>query len=546
MSEILTLEYNLVELPSSQHRAGLAGLVLMVDWLKGEIEKDELDDEKIICRRISLDETSARFEINQEGLNYLFDKVYGFFWKVFEAEKKPTKKELKFRTEKREDKTFYIYNILQPQGAFVADYDPTIDMNEGLWIKLWREMLFKVVRADHNPKLPFINKSNGLEDKTAGEIWDNLQKPPKKGIALSHSLFLTAQGKNAEDVQFKDIAKFQILLHFWVFVTQVYVPMTTEFDKKTEQIKYEFIGYSLSIPDVLNLKVFCAKLPKLLKNRSDKKFLYYPKESVVDIAGEGALDFMHKLNQRLREELLEISVSKVLLGIDVIHLKKDKKNVRLIGNTRINPTYNTDEYATIKEGYQNHLFRRQRMLNVLNERKDWFYGFGDLLSKTDSNLTIGKKSYDFRRDVRKAFEDNGVITKKGDKKDMSENSLQTVSKTVENVVYQLVENYIREKLRVKHKLTWKEEWKNNPNSKEKENYNKLRGKIARDAFLAVRSRTDSDFTEYFASTLCSYHQFSLKGDGFELVAKALQDENDKVRTLTMLALSANGYSQKEN
>ena len=74
----------------------------------------------------------------------------------------------------------------------------------------------------------------------------------------------------------------------------------------------------------------------------------------------------------------------------------------------------------------------------------------------------------------------------------------------------------------------------------------MKGKIAREAFLAIRSRTDADFTEYFASTLCSYYQFSLSGEGFDLVAKALQDENEKVRTLTMLALSANGYSSREN
>ena len=31
--EVLELDYSLAELPSSQHRAGLAGLVLMVQWL---------------------------------------------------------------------------------------------------------------------------------------------------------------------------------------------------------------------------------------------------------------------------------------------------------------------------------------------------------------------------------------------------------------------------------------------------------------------------------------------------------------------------------
>lgn len=32
--DVLHLDYRLVELPSSQHRAGLAGLVLMLNWLK--------------------------------------------------------------------------------------------------------------------------------------------------------------------------------------------------------------------------------------------------------------------------------------------------------------------------------------------------------------------------------------------------------------------------------------------------------------------------------------------------------------------------------
>ena len=70
MSETLTLEYNLAELPSSQHRAGLAGLVLMVRWLKKE------PDNKGICEITQIDETSATLEIDQEGLQFLFDKVY--------------------------------------------------------------------------------------------------------------------------------------------------------------------------------------------------------------------------------------------------------------------------------------------------------------------------------------------------------------------------------------------------------------------------------------------------------------------------------------
>ncbi|SRR6266536_1186979 len=65
--EVLDLNYNLAELPSSQHRAGLAGLVLMVQWLKRQ------DTHKGICEIIRLDERGTTLRINQEGLVALFD-----------------------------------------------------------------------------------------------------------------------------------------------------------------------------------------------------------------------------------------------------------------------------------------------------------------------------------------------------------------------------------------------------------------------------------------------------------------------------------------
>ena len=32
--DLVTLEYEITELPSSQHRAGLAGLILKIQWLQ--------------------------------------------------------------------------------------------------------------------------------------------------------------------------------------------------------------------------------------------------------------------------------------------------------------------------------------------------------------------------------------------------------------------------------------------------------------------------------------------------------------------------------
>ena len=64
--EVLELHYGLAELPSSQHRAGLAGLVLMVEWLK---QQSAIDG---ICE-IERSTHGAILRINRRGLEALFD-----------------------------------------------------------------------------------------------------------------------------------------------------------------------------------------------------------------------------------------------------------------------------------------------------------------------------------------------------------------------------------------------------------------------------------------------------------------------------------------
>src|SRR6266581_7436236 len=68
--EVLELDYRLAELSSSQHRAGLAGLVLMIDWLKHQPNKQG------ICEITRLDARGAILKINQRGLEDLFNEVY--------------------------------------------------------------------------------------------------------------------------------------------------------------------------------------------------------------------------------------------------------------------------------------------------------------------------------------------------------------------------------------------------------------------------------------------------------------------------------------
>ena len=70
MSDVLELDYNLAELPSSQHRAGLAGLVLMVKWLGRDKSR------RGICEPTRVDEHGATLRIDQTGLQELFNEIY--------------------------------------------------------------------------------------------------------------------------------------------------------------------------------------------------------------------------------------------------------------------------------------------------------------------------------------------------------------------------------------------------------------------------------------------------------------------------------------
>lgn len=74
--EVLTLNYQLAELPSSQHRAGLAGVSLIYRWLKRDPNFQAKLADGMICQLTESSE-GATLEINQAGLAALFDEVYG-------------------------------------------------------------------------------------------------------------------------------------------------------------------------------------------------------------------------------------------------------------------------------------------------------------------------------------------------------------------------------------------------------------------------------------------------------------------------------------
>jgi CRISPR-associated protein Cmx8 len=119
---------------------------------------------------------------------------------------------------------------------------------------------------------------------------------------------------------------------------------------------------------------------------------------------------------------------------------------------------------------------------------------------------------------------------------MTEQTETKMEPNIEELVFELVKNYVKRKFYSKYELTWSNV-KGNP--KEEKEYNEKKEKIAKSAFLDVRSRTEKmDFINYFVSSLCSVPQH-MKSEDYVSLTKALYEDTERIRTLTLLALSAN-------
>ncbi len=526
-TDVLTIDYTLAELPSSQHRAGLAGLALMVKyWLDrlGEWKQDGT----AICEIFNPSEYSVTLRINQLGLQALFNEVYAASWEEQERtqvlKNARTKEVVPYLREEEKDdvdrkgnpikKKVYIYQVVVPKGAFIADADPEGD--RGRWIKLWRDMLWSILRGVPATRSPYESRANGDYTADADKVWKELLKPADFTVDLPSTYYIGAQASNPENVPFKDRARYQFLLHFWVFAASIYVPAVIN-----NEGKRDFVGYAIAIPDVANLKIFYEEFLGLLKERGSEITGYRPRDAVVDLAVEGALDMMARLGDRVSR--LESSLNDLVMGVDVLHVEKQGNNVRILGSTRLDPPKKSriDEYRKIRENFWHATFRRQRLLNLVSD-KDWYIGFDSLLCTIAYEQTMGNDY--FCHDVRESF------------KYEVENMSEETEYSCERLVLRLIRFYVSGKLRNKYQLEW-EKVKGKPT--EEEDYNKKKAKIAKSAFLDVRSRTEKmDFINYFASTIFSVSQH-MNDDNLVSLTRDLYEDTDKVRTLTMLALSAN-------
>ncbi len=164
--ETVTITYDLFDLPTAQHKAGLAGLLLQIESMKSrkQVAPTYRWDTEASNSRVHI-------EFTEESTGSLFNDLYDATWiegapreKPFFKGKGDSKKEVAAvrravitKTDKKGvEKAIegYVYLELTPSLATLRQYLPP----QSEWVRLWRDLIWQVIR-DSKKKAPYIQRA---------------------------------------------------------------------------------------------------------------------------------------------------------------------------------------------------------------------------------------------------------------------------------------------------------------------------------------------------------------------------------------------------
>ena len=542
----ITLSYSLFDLPSAQHKAGLAGLLLLIDSLR-QRGTDALPGVS------QLSATGVKLTFNRDSLQAVFDDLYdaaivertskskwsGKTAKRIETEEKRDQKSGKMR----EHKT-YVYDVVEPKAAVLGYHYPG---EEKGWVKLWRDMLWTILRAQPKARGVYELRANSEPCRQGESTWKELSKSAKKqghSQSIAGSLFVGAQATNAERVKFEGMIEQNLLLHFWPLTVQIFVPETISRDGREEINGQAFV---LAIPEISDLEEFCEVFPRSLAALDARVRGYRPSASIITLPEEGGMEFLRNLSliaeQRAEMGNVKYSVS----AIELFFLEKRGNSVKThTANKIILRQGLLSQYESVRQSCRNPFFKSQLLLNLL--RNDpWSEGFLGLFSEHPCEFFIRidktpRQFPFFSTDTRKKFETLTEEFKRLEEARAMANATVPKPQSLEKRIYDMIGAYVRQRTEARSKMKWSD-FKDNRTQEGKlaipPEYIDARQKICMDAFLAMRSRRDQEFIEYFTGTICSVPQF-LPSDDYVFVSRTLLEEDgwERIKTLSMLALSA--------
>ena len=557
--------YDLFDLPTAFHKAGLAGLVMLITSLK---ERRLLNKENVKCE---LTPTCATVTFTKSLIQHLMDDLYDARivevavrskWQGATVKREETveeNKDGKVTQTKR-----FIYDVVQPSGQFLRDRYPDED---GLWLKLWRDMMWSIPRGRPTTREPYNQRANGQACKEGPNVWADLLKVQKARMKnafhtaeISSALLPGAQAQNAEGVPFEGRAEHNILLHYWPLAVRLFVPHQVDTDGSTE-----FVGFTLAVPEVSDLEQFIHDYPNMLNGLTKNACGYRPAESVIDLAAEGALAFLNSLAVISGQHVEKGELRHSIRSVEYLHLVKIGNNVKTMASGRVSPNKNLlAEYRQVvapkdeSTRYRNPLFRRALLIALLDDDPCWYRAMGRILATFDAEVFIRQPRHSadadengppqFANDVAKKF--RNVSTLFANNPERKEGMSDALAKPVPPpvIINRVVRKYLIAKTEEKPGLSLKKyrdekesiAWDDIPKELLDE-FNKAKQKLAQSLFLEFRSRKEQAFVDHFAATFFSVTQRLAEADRLELAEMLVMDfeRRDDLKTLTLLSLSAN-------
>jgi len=558
----IVVNYDLFDLPTAFHKAGLAGLVLLIESLKVRHVLTEGE------AKYEMTSTCVTVTFTDVLIQKLMDDVYDA--KVVEVSVKSKwpgadlKREETVEEEvdgKKLKSKRYIYDQVQPKGSF---FNNVFDGEKEIWRKLWRDMLWNITRGRPTTRIPFNERADRKPCGEGEATWTNLLKVEKaRGnngfhiAELSSALFPGAQAVNAEGIAFEGRAEENLLLHFWTLVVLVYVPNVVEADGSSD-----FVGYTLAVPEVSDLVDFVEEYPKILSGFKSTVRGYRPAEAVIDIAAEGGLSFLNHLAELAEEKAKDTTLRYSIRSVEYLHLVKAGNNIKTMAAGRVSPNPKllsgyraiVSPKPGVEPSFRNPLFRRGLLIALL-EGDEWFRPFGKTFAGFEVVLFIrqSRKSDDaeqkgppqFATDSAKMFqyESQQFINTLERFKTMPEADRPKLNAPLPVIVNRVVRNYVltrtQEKTGIdpdKYKTPEGEtDYKALPGE-----FNETKQKLALGLMLEFRSRKYQAFIDHFAATFFSVTQRLAESDRLLLADSLLrEDRQEALKTLTLMSLSAN-------
>ena len=558
----VVVNYNLYDLPTAFHKAGLAGLAMLIESLKDRGVLNKGDGE---CAWTA---TDVNVTFTHSLVQKLMDEIYDARivevavkskWQGAQIKREDTVEENdngKITKSKR-----FVYDVVQPLGTFLRD---KYSDGDGLWLKLWRDVMWNIVRARPTTREPYNQRAAGHSCKEGATVWAELLKVEKahatKGshtADISSALWPGVQAMNAESVAFKGPAEQILLLHFWPLTALLFVPQQVEVDGSTD-----FVGYTLAIPEVANIVDFIHDYSRLLNELPTDARGYRPAGAVIDLPAEGALSFLDHLAivAKLQIESGELRYS--VGGVEYMHLVKPKSenNVKTRTSGRISPNRKlltgyrsiVDPKAGLEPRFRNALFRRGLLLALLNN-DPWYRPFGRTLANFDSDIFFRnsrrtatpdeKGPPQFANDVARKFQYEAGVFFQTVERTTTMPEVERPESQLPMIINRVVRNYVLKRTEDKTGIKLAAfggqggniEWEKIPAE-----FNEAKQKLAQSLFLEFRSRKEQAFVDHFAATFFSVTQRIAEADRLELAnVLTSQQSRDDLKTLTLLSLSAN-------